>query len=523
MGRYFFDVAHRRLVLCMLLSLLCLAGCGFLNVAPERRAAAKNPAFQGCIARFYLPYAVLAAAAYGTDTQADYSRSLRDGTRSEREAARHAVEKESDLLAHDNDLTKMRVAVFNQCHNMWEERHKESIQSNNRKVNCNPEVDDCGRHNTYIGNNAELELPLACGSAFRADRKLPNWLNAGSLPYKDDYPSKEDDTADCEPAEESETKVPVTEVAKSVGWERRRDIERYATVREWMIFVPGLGVEVWSRARDQQKYGGPPREYAIVFRGTSEAGGWFSNLRLITGLLPMFWDQYQQAEWSTQQIVEQIRTIEIRKWQLNSEIKVYPSQSDNLAEFNEYFPYITAVGHSLGAGLAKYVYFRVKEISKVVGFNPSPIDGARTFIGADERSHIMTGRRQAEPIEPCSESSEETSKIAKVHGNVGPNIAEIIKDKQPFPFLKYEDNIQNNAVFYALYERGELLNSVTPCSDGPEWGNEGGPESKCQMVDLIRIPYSLKSMFRQHRMNAMACRLAAVLWKVPAPGADQKD
>jgi hypothetical protein len=64
-----------------------------------------------------------------------------------------------------------------------------------------------------------------------------------------------------------------------------------------------VATEVWRRNRvspDQR----PTLEYAIVFRGTVGGGGWVSNLRGLTSVTPLVWDQYRQAELATKAVMD---------------------------------------------------------------------------------------------------------------------------------------------------------------------------------------------------------------------------
>ncbi|HNG04146.1 MAG TPA: hypothetical protein PLQ71_19830 [Nitrospira sp.] len=142
-------------------------------------------------------------------------------------------------------------------------------------------------------------------------------------------------------------------------WNRLMDFDKTPTPKGWWVFVPGLFLEVWTREPATRSPDDKP-EYAIVFRGTQGGGGWWSNLRFLTSLIPLFHDQYSQADWAFARILDQI-AIREQKMSKNQE--------------NRPLPHITVVGHSLGAGLAFYSAFRNKGINRIIAFNPSPITG----------------------------------------------------------------------------------------------------------------------------------------------------
>jgi pimeloyl-ACP methyl ester carboxylesterase len=244
--------------------------------------------------------------------------------------------------------------------------------------------------------------------------------------------------------------VPV-EVAMEVHrWERVPEFHRVTPARGWSIFVPHLAIDVWRRPRPADQ-GRPVVEYAIVYRGTLGTGGWVSNLRALTAFTPLVWDQYRQAARTTELLVRQIYQLH----GLSDSLFERPVATRVL---------ITTVGHSLGAGLAQYIYLRQPEITRMVGFNPSPVNGAST-LPLKARPIVMGGYRH--PIDAAMRDAHEP-----------------------------------DAAMHLLYERGEVLSRVAACVSGPLWGDEGGPRTRCDSVDL-----SGGSWFRQHNMAQMACRL----------------
>lgn len=472
-----------------------LAGCGALKVDQPTKKAIMDPAYEACVSTFYLPYAVLATAVYGTSTARDESVLLANA-----KAASTTLDAPADdaqgrlrraqlrsgglrLQGIDKDTVSKYRKIFEKC-----EGAAQPVRDATRKA-----IAQRRSAKEALPRWNEARLPIACGQKFVDSERERRLSNFGDMPFEDAAPDASLGEAEaCRPRGAHQLiPVPVSQVVQAAGWTRRSDIERYAVTRDWRVFVPGFAVEVWSRERaplDAQgkSTAGPAREYAIVFRGTADTGGWFSDFRVLTALLPIFWDQYRQAEWSTEQIVEQIRRIELLEWFEKNEAKGIAVDDLELKGFDAEFPYITAVGHSLGAGLAKHVYYHVNEVSKVVGFNPTPVDGSRTMLAIERRPQVMQGRRY-EPVRACSAPGA-TANPGSAPASHPP------------------------AAMFFLYERGDILTSIAPCEEGPHWGSDGGPVSHCNLVSLTETNPSslLASLFEQHGMNLLACKLALV-------------
>ncbi|ARN22534.1 hypothetical protein [Piscinibacter gummiphilus] len=245
------------------------------------------------------------------------------------------------------------------------------------------------------------------------------------------------------------------------GWERIPELHRETSARGWSMFVPDLAMDVWRRARAPEG-GRAVIEYAIVYRGTDGAGGWFSNMRGLFANTPMVWDQYRQARDVTSDTLLLIDKLH--------------ALTDNIfgrtADGTGTKLLITTVGHSLGAGIARYIYLRDKRVTRVVGFNPSPIDGSSQIL-VDDRDQVDVGR-------------------ATIDGDA----------RAP------------GAAMFMLYEHGEVLNVVSGgCPTGPVWGDGGGPHMHCESVNL-----SHGNWVRQHGMRQLACKLQIAAWGIaPAP------
>jgi len=175
-----------------------------------------------------------------------------------------------------------------------------------------------------------------------------------ALEYKKCAPIKQKDSRGKQV--DFETELPLV----IPGWERLFDFDRGAPPPRFLSFVPGLFVEVWVRER-KSATNSTYAEYAIVFRGTQEGGGIFSNLRFLTSTLLLFHDQYDQARRLFPRLREQIKFREEEK-------------SIETGKQRE-APMITLVGHSLGAGLAMHVAVHHEGVHRIIGFNPSPVTG----------------------------------------------------------------------------------------------------------------------------------------------------
>lgn len=397
--------------------------------ADDKDCVAKCQDRLSCIAGFYLPYAILAADVYST---------------------RGSAIERFQLIADEQTLRNIAGGAnftIDTVHKLYE-----NARSAYRSGSClSPE-------------------------------NLRDIFNSGDEQLQDAIPSKPEDCMESRKngGTPKRVRVPVSAGTAHFGWERVKEMEKYSTTRSWFIFVPELAIEVWRRYPEDKHPDDKtisPYEYAIVFRGTTGLGGWLSNFRAITALLPIFWDQYQQAETSARRIVEQIFMVEfLRAYRKNTD--------DPLKELR--LPLITLVGHSLGGGLAKYVYFKLPETSRVIAFNPSPIDGSRTLVSLDER-----GRMMIEKTEVNSRSQKATGS-PRAYGDPPDCVA------NPRRFAGGEP-----PTMFMLYERGEILSSISHCVSGKEWGDDGGPVSECHDVDLNR-----GDPVYQHKMNILACKMA---------------
>jgi len=128
-------------------------------------------------------------------------------------------------------------------------------------------------------------------------------------------------------------------------------------------------------ARTVAPGGNPDYEYAIVYRGTVGGGGWMSNLRGLSAFTPAVWDPYHQAKTATRSIIRRVRTLH--------------AGSDRIARRKTRTGItFTTVGHSLGAGLAQYIYLnnhRAKVMEECMDHSGKP-----TIFMPYEYGEIMT-------------------------------------------------------------------------------------------------------------------------------------
>ena len=113
--------------------------------------------------------------------------------------------------------------------------------------------------------------------------------------------------------------------------------------------VGGLGVQVWARK------GAQCAEAVVAFRGTvgGNKGDWESNFHWILRAFPVY-DQYDQVR---DHVGDFIGHIERDRC-----YRAGPTQ-------------ITAVGHSLGGGLAQLAAYSDRRIRRVYAFDPSMVTG----------------------------------------------------------------------------------------------------------------------------------------------------
>ena len=126
--------------------------------------------------------------------------------------------------------------------------------------------------------------------------------------------------------------------------------------------VGGLGVQVWARK------GVRCPEAVVAFRGTIQGnkGDWESNFHWILRALPIY-DQYDQVR---DHIGDFIGHIERDKC-----YRAGPTQ-------------ITAVGHSLGGGLAQLAAYADPRIRRVYAFDPSMVTGYYSVNPANRDENV---------------------------------------------------------------------------------------------------------------------------------------
>jgi hypothetical protein len=406
------------------------------------------------IAKFYLPYAAMAARVYEsqgrTDDQLDMaatSRWLRDESALASAASGTSVP--ALLLADRGELHKLyRNYLARVCK-------------------------DDGTDQFYRAADGAVRVAeRRCESA--GSSSLPLDLNPG-IPEDGEREPQEYVPIDwkaCENnGEAKESPVPVHQMTE--GWDLVPELRRQLHPRGWSFFVPGLAVDVWRKRRGA--VGEVPEvEYALVFRGTADAGGWLSNFRAVTAFTPLVWDQYRQAARATVDLVNQIYRLHM----LSDAIFDRPSQTRIR---------ITSVGHSLGGGLANYVFLRIPQITSVVAFDPSPVNGSSTFS----------------PF-PVSDEMRKRGYVDRE--------SVLGSRTQPPDRHAYDEN----ANIFVLYERGELLTSLAGCAPGAIWGSEGGPHVRCDSLNL-----SGGNPVRQHNMPLFACKLYLVSKGLPTREAKQ--
>lgn len=173
--------------------------------------------------------------------------------------------------------------------------------------------------------------------------------------------------------------------------------------------LKGLGVQIWIRRAN------PCAEIVVAFRGTDfqSADDWISNLRWFTRLLPLY-DQYEQVQDHTGRLVD----LALRQTCYRRGVTT-----------------ITAVGHSLGGGLAQQASYVDPRIRQVIAIDPSVVTGAldrhvrenfdatvkgltieRIYEHGEALAYLRLAQREVLPISPCNPAIR-TIRFQTVHGN----------------------------------------------------------------------------------------------------------
>lgn len=410
---------------------------------PPTPVVSGGPALRA-VADFYWPYAALAADVYGADDRPDNYTALAFDSPSLRQEVRELkYPRAQDFVRQLDELDTF---------NRYQRRYQLLCGSRAR--------DEAAAQ----GRAEVLRQHCAALDAQQAEQVEQEAARAAEPNTFVDAPPASDD--DCRYTQR-EPRVPVNEALQEYLWTRLPEFHAETQARGWSLFVPDLAIDVWRRPRAPVA-GGPSFEYALVYRGTVGGGGWVSNLRGVTSFTPFVWDQYRQADRASRAIIQRIQRLHALSDLLHE--RSAPTQL-----------YLTTVGHSLGAGLAVYIQLLNPEVTRSVGFNPSPVDGssmirvgdapvARKPSRAGINQQLAEGRRRIDA------------------GDAGqPGQAPAV------------------AGIFQLHEDGEVLSRFSGCTPGPLWGAEGGPAVHCDVVNLSR-----GSWIRQHNMAQMACKLALV-------------
>ena len=128
----------------------------------------------------------------------------------------------------------------------------------------------------------------------------------------------------------------------------------------------GLGVQIWARK------GARCPEAVIAFRGTmgGDRGDWESNFHWILRGLPVY-DQYDQVRDHVGDFIGQIERDPC---------------------YQRGFTQITAVGHSLGGGLAQLAAYSDPRIRRVYAFDPSMVTGFYSVDPPHRDSNVRGAR-----------------------------------------------------------------------------------------------------------------------------------
>ena len=151
----------------------------------------------------------------------------------------------------------------------------------------------------------------------------------------------------------------------------------------------------------------------------------------------------------------------------------------------------------------------------MVGFNPSPVNGAST-IPVSERRNVNSARRvnlkaPADPNRDDTEgqyNAEMLRRLDQASKDAGPRTIDADPRPAAAPLHRHLARLAQpqhaDAAIFLLYERGEILTGLFPCARGAMWAAGTGPVVTCDAVN-----YQAGNSLRQHEMGPLVCGLAA--------------
>lgn len=322
------------------------------------RAPAAEPESEQAVARFYWPYAAMAAEVYRSRGVSDLNIAVA--------LASPWLRQQIQDASHEEALARLERLGYAEAERLYQVRLHQKCEQ--EKAESRAEASALPACILHLQQHAQA---LRTAEEDRAETNR----------FEDSVPTQE---ADCDVRGGADPFVPVQRITRGEqGWTRVPELQKYAPAGHWRLFVPDLAIDVWRRKRSAGNEA-LVMEYAIVFRGTVGGGGWVSNLRVLTTMAPFFvWDQYRQARDAADAIMEQVR----RTHAIRDELLGAPRTT----------LFFTTVGHSLGGGLAQDVFLRNPRISKVVAFDASPANGSSSIAIAEREGVMNHVLRTADP------------------------------------------------------------------------------------------------------------------------------
>jgi hypothetical protein len=186
-----------------------------------------TPEIDKATAEFYWPYAALASNVYATKGSIDVDTNAALASPFLRAEVRDA--KSDDLTRTYINLDRKKLTT----------QYKDQLQKE-----CGDAALESKDQAALLAAHCRIPQP-ADGQAKQQDAEDPSPTETNRL--EDAIPTA---LQDCNYDGDKDPSVPIHTINKEYGWTDVPELQKYAPVRRWSLFVPDLAIDVWRRKLD---------------------------------------------------------------------------------------------------------------------------------------------------------------------------------------------------------------------------------------------------------------------------------